>query len=90
MNPDSTVAASTNNEVFIVNILDIKKNEKAPAKLISQSKGNNNQPVYSPDGNYIAFTSMVVPGHESDQAFLILYDRNTGELKTLRRTLTGQ
>jgi dipeptidyl aminopeptidase/acylaminoacyl peptidase len=85
MNPDSTVAASTNNEVFIVNILDIKKNEKAPAKLISQSKGNNNQPVYSPDGNYIAFTSMVVPGHESDQAFLILYDRNTGELKNLTK-----
>jgi dipeptidyl aminopeptidase/acylaminoacyl peptidase len=85
MNPNTTVATSTNNEVYIVNVSDIKKNEKAPAKLISQSKGNDCQPVYSPDGNYIAFASMTAPGHESDQAFLTLYDRKTGKLKNLTK-----
>jgi len=87
MNPNTTVAASTNNEIYIVDISGIKQNEKAPSKLISQSKGNNNQPVYSPDGNYIAFTSMLVPGHESDQAFIILYDRKTGNLKYITKSL---
>ena len=48
MNPNSVVAASTNNEVYIVNVSDIKKDEKAPAKLISQSKGNDCQPVIHP------------------------------------------
>jgi dipeptidyl aminopeptidase/acylaminoacyl peptidase len=87
MNPNSVVATSTNNEVYIVNISDLKKNEKPPAKLISQSKGVDCQPVYSPDGKYIAFTSMLVPGHESDQAFLMLYDRNSGKLKNLTKSL---
>jgi len=87
MNPNTTVATSTNNSVYTVKISDIKNDEKAPADLISQSKGNNNQPVYSPDGNYLAFTSMTVPGHESDQAFIMLYDRKTGKLKNLTKSL---
>ncbi|MFZ0453691.1 MAG: S9 family peptidase [Ignavibacteriaceae bacterium] len=83
MNPDTVVAASTNNEIYIVKVADIKKDEKAPAEKISESKGNDNQPVYSPDGKYIAFTSMLVPGHESAQSYLVLYDRTSGKLKNL-------
>ena len=83
MNPDTVVATSTNNEIYVVKVEDIKKDEKAPAKKISVSKGNDNQPVYSPDGKYIAFTSMLVPGHESAQSFLVLYDRSSGKLKNL-------
>ncbi len=85
MNPDTVVATSTNNEVYTVNLADVKPNEKAPATKISVSKGVDNQPVYSPDGKYIAFTSMLVPGHESDQLFLMLYNRKTGKLKNLTR-----
>ncbi|MGB8321031.1 MAG: S9 family peptidase [Ignavibacteriaceae bacterium] len=83
MNPDTVVAASTNNEIYIVKVADIKKDEKAPAEKISESKGNDNQPVYSPDGKYIALTSMLVPGHESAQSYLVLYDRTSGKLKNL-------
>ena len=85
MNPDTVVATSTNNEVYVVKVADIKKDEKAPAKKISESKGNDNQPVYSPDGKYIAFTSMLVPGHESAQSYLVLYDRANGKLKNLTK-----
>ncbi len=85
MNPNSVVANSTNNEVYVVNIADIKKNEKAPMKKISVSKGDDCQPVYSPDGKYIAFASMLIPGHESDQSYLVLYDRATGKLKNLTK-----
>jgi len=85
MNPDTVVAASTNNEIYIVEVADIKKDEKAAAKKISESKGNDNQPVYSPDGKYIAFTSMLVPGHESAQSYLVLYDRSGGRLKNLTK-----
>ena len=85
MNPDTVVATSTNNEIYIVKVSEIKKDEKTPAKKISESKGNDNQPVYSPDGKYIAFTSMLVPGHESAQSYLILYDRANGKLKNLTK-----
>ncbi len=85
MNPNSVVANSTNNEVYIVNLTDLKKDEKAPMKKISESKGVDCQPVYSPDGKYIAFSSMLVPGHESDQSYLVLYNRSTGKLKNLTK-----
>ena len=85
MNPDTVVATSTNNEVFTAQLSAVKTNEKAPTKKISESDGVNNQPFYSPDGKYIAFTSMLVPGHESDQLFLVLYNRVTGKLENLTR-----
>ncbi len=87
MNPNEVVATSTNNEIYTVNIADVKSNEKVPAKKISKSMGVDNQPVYSPDGKYIAFCSMLVPGHESDQQFLFLYDRAAGSLKNLTKGL---
>ncbi len=83
MNPNSVVANSTNNDVFTVNMNDVKADSKIPAKKISVSLGNDNQPVYSPDGKYIAFASMLVPGHESDKQCLVLYDRASGKLKNL-------
>ena len=87
MNPNSVVANSTNNEIYVVDLSKVKKDAKVPAKKISVSKGVDNQPVYSPDGKYIAFTSMLVPGHESDQAFLFLYDRSTGKMKNMTKSL---
>ncbi|MHB1686945.1 MAG: dipeptidyl-peptidase 5 [Ignavibacteriaceae bacterium] len=83
MNPNPVVANSTNNDVFTVNMNDVKADSKIPAKKISVSLGNDNEPVYSPDGKFIAFASMLVPGHESDKQCLVLYDRATGKLKNL-------
>ncbi len=83
MNPNTVVANSTNNDIFTVSINDVKPDSKIPAKKISASPGNDNEPVYSPDGKYIAFASMLVPGHESDKQCLVLYDRSTGKINNL-------
>ncbi len=82
MNTDKDLATSTNNDVFIIN-------EKSPGqyKKISVSGGNDNGPVYSPDGKYIAFHSMARAGFESDKQTLMLYNRTSGELKNVTEKL---
>jgi len=78
MNPDNVVATSTNNEIFILKLADIQKEKPTPFKKISESKGNDCQPVYSPNGNFIAYTSMERAGFEADKSRLMLYNRKTG------------
>ena len=82
MNTDKDLATSTNNDVFIVNI-----KEPGNYKKISVSGGNDNGPVYSPDGKYIAFHSMARAGFEADKQTLILFNRTTGELKNVTEKL---
>ncbi len=83
MNPDTLVAASTNNEIYSIELKDVNDNSAAPLKKISVSKGNDNQPVYSPDGKYLAYVSMKQAGHESDQQNLVLYNRSSGDSKII-------
>ncbi|PKK84386.1 MAG: S9 family peptidase [candidate division Zixibacteria bacterium HGW-Zixibacteria-1] len=77
MNCDSIPALSTNNDLFIVPSVG---GEPAP---ITDNKGQDNNPVYSPDGKYIAYLSQARAGYESDQEELILYDRKSGERMNL-------
>ncbi len=58
-------------------------NSPKTPKLISTSKGVDCQPVYSPDGNWLAWTSMKRAGFEADKKDLILFNRKTGEMKNL-------
>lgn len=83
LNEDEFLATSTNNDVFVVSLDDVKKGEPAPRKKISTSGGVDNTPVYSPDGKYIAFLSMERAGFEADKKRLMLYDRESGEMKNL-------
>ena len=87
MNPDTMVSISTNNEIYLIELKDVMDNSAAPLRKISESKGNDNQPVYSPDGKYIAFVSMKEAGHESDQQNLVLYNRSSGESKIISKGL---
>ncbi len=68
-NTDRMVAVSTNNDLFTVSINGIG------AKRITTNESNDNQPLYSPDGRYIAYRAQFIPGFESDRSRLMLYDR---------------
>lgn len=83
MNPDKNLAVSTNNEIYICSIEDLKKGDRRLYTKISSGLGNDNQPVYSPDGKYIAFVSMERPRFEADKLRIMLYDRKTGNIKSL-------
>ena len=76
-NIDEVEATSTNNEIFIVPMAG------GTPKKISTSPGNDNTPVYSPDGKHIAWRSMARAGFEADKQSLILYDRTFGKSRDL-------
>jgi len=78
LNPEFTLATSTNIEIYLLSL-----NSPEAPKLISTSKGVDCQPVYSPNGEWLAWTSMKRAGYESDKKDLILFNRKTGEVKNL-------
>ena len=73
-NTDPNVAVSTNNDIYVVPVAG------GAAKKITDNPANDCQPVYSPDGKYIAYRAMKRPGFESDQNQIVLYDRANGKL----------
>jgi dipeptidyl aminopeptidase/acylaminoacyl peptidase len=81
MNETNHVEVSTNNDIFTIKLSDIKWNESNTFTKISAGKGNDNQPVYSPDGKYIAYCSMERAGFEADRQRIMLYDRKSGLAK---------
>jgi len=83
MNESNFLATSTNNDIFLMNLSEIKENEPTPYEKISQSDGNDIQPVFSPDGKYIAYCSMERAGFEADKQRIMLYNRITSETTNL-------
>lgn len=82
LNPEFSTAISTNLEIYLLSL----SSESAP-KLISISKGVDCQPVYSPNGKWLAWTSMKRAGFEADKKDIILFERKTGRLKKLTEEL---
>jgi dipeptidyl aminopeptidase/acylaminoacyl peptidase len=76
-NIDEIEGVSTNNEVFIIPIAG------GTPKKISNSPGSDSTPLYSPDGKWIAWRMQVRNGYESDRFRLVIYNRQTGEIKNL-------
>jgi dipeptidyl aminopeptidase/acylaminoacyl peptidase len=74
-NVDEVEATSTNNEIFIVPMAG------GTAKEISTSPGNDSTPVYSPDGNSLAWRSMARAGFEADKESLLIFDRKSGQTR---------
>src|SRR5256714_1594203 len=70
---DEIEATSTNNEIFLA------PTAGGTPKKISTSPGNDNTPVYSPDGEHIAWRSMARSGFEADKESLILYQRKLAQ-----------
>lgn len=71
-------AIHTNADIFTI---DIATREKRC--VTCDNKGFDTQPLYSPDGRYLAYLSMERAGYESDKLRVFLMDRKSGEKKDL-------
>jgi dipeptidyl aminopeptidase/acylaminoacyl peptidase len=78
-NTDRVEAVSTNSDLWIVPA------SGGTAKRITANPAYDGSPLYSPDGKYIAYRAQRRPGFESDRFELLVYDRASGE----SRSLTG-
>ena len=77
-NRDCHQEASTNCDLWTVSVTG------GEAKcLTKENPAWDGQPLYSPDGRYIAYRFQRTPGYESDRFILGLYDRKTGQKRVL-------
>jgi dipeptidyl aminopeptidase/acylaminoacyl peptidase len=74
---DKVEATSTNGDLFLV------PETGGEAKRITNNPGFDGNPVYSPDGRYIAYHAQLTPGYEADRWRVMLYDRQTGKSENL-------
>jgi dipeptidyl aminopeptidase/acylaminoacyl peptidase len=81
MNADPVPAASTNSDLYVVNI---KGGD--PVKITS-TPGADSNPRYSPDGKYLAWRAQFRAGYESDRWRLLVLERKTGKLSNLTESL---
>ena len=73
-------ARSTDSDIYLY-YLDTGRT----INITEENKGYDKYPVFSPDGNFLAWQSMETPGYESDKARLFLYNMNTGVKTYLTR-----
>jgi dipeptidyl aminopeptidase/acylaminoacyl peptidase len=88
LNNDKVPAASTNNDIYTIDVTqhDAQGTESIKGwspKKISTSPGSDDGPAYSPDGKFLAFRSQARAGYESDRFRLMLYDREAKSTKEL-------
>lgn len=67
-------AESTNSDLYLYNI-----ETKETTNITDGMMGYDTNPLYSPDGNYVAWLSMERDGYESDKNRIFILDRKTGE-----------
>lgn len=68
---DKMEAISTNGDLFTVPLAG------GEPKRITKNPGFDGNPVYSPDGNFIAYHAQLTAGYEADRWQVMLYDRKT-------------
>ena len=73
-------AISTNGDLFLVPV------SGGDAKRITTQPGFDGNPVYSPDGKYIAYHAQLTTGYEADRWRVMLYDRAAGKSENLTET----
>jgi len=77
---DKMEAISTNADLFTVPVAG------GEPKRITTQAGFDGNPVYSPDGKFIAYHAQLVPGYEADRWRVMLYDRASGRIENLTET----
>jgi dipeptidyl aminopeptidase/acylaminoacyl peptidase len=78
---DKMEAISTNADLFLVPVAG-----GAEPKRITTNPGFDGNPVYSPDGKYIAYHAQLTAQYESDRWRVMLYDRQSGKNENLTET----
>ncbi|HEX8177755.1 MAG TPA: S9 family peptidase [Pyrinomonadaceae bacterium] len=81
-NTDKVEATSTNGDLFIVPVTGGE-----PQRITGRNLGADLSPVYSPDGRFIAYRSQGRAGFESDRWQLMLFDRKSGQSRSLTESL---
>ena len=74
---DKMEAISTNGDLFTVPVAG------GEIKRITAQPGFDGEPVYSPDGRYIAYHAQLTPEYESDRWRVMLYDRQSAKNENL-------
>lgn len=74
---DKVEAISTNGDLFLVPVTG------AEPKRITTQPGFDGNPVYSPDGRYIAYHAQLTAEYEADKWRVTLYDRKAGKSENL-------
>ncbi|MDA3891670.1 MAG: S9 family peptidase [Salinivirgaceae bacterium] len=67
-------AVSTNSDIYLYDI-----ETKETKNITKDNKGYDKYPVFSPDGNKIAWMSMETPGYEADKERLMVLDLASGK-----------
>jgi dipeptidyl aminopeptidase/acylaminoacyl peptidase len=80
-NLDPRPETSTNSDLFLLGL----DGKAEPVNITADNKAFDGDPLYSPDGRWIAFRCQSVPGYESDCLRVAIYDR----AKKTIRVLTG-
>ena len=75
--PDKMEAISTNGELFLVPVAG------GEPKKITTNPGFDGNPVYSPDGQFIAYHAQLTAGYEADRWRVMLFDRKSGKIENL-------
>ncbi len=73
-NHDKNEAETTNKDLFVVSVKG-----KTTKNITSKNKAYDGDPLYSPDGKYIAYRMQRIPKYESDRFLLVIYNRKTGD-----------
>jgi len=69
-----------------VNVYTVSVSGGSPTIITAASKGADQNPVYSPDGKFIALASQARAGFESDRWRLMIYDRSAKAMRELLPT----
>ncbi|HEX8098378.1 MAG TPA: S9 family peptidase [Pyrinomonadaceae bacterium] len=81
-NTDKVEAVSTNSDIFIVAVTGGEAR-----RITGNNQGADSSPLYSPDGRYLAYRSQSRAGYESDRWRIMLYDRQSGQSRSLTEQL---
>src|SRR3989441_6968865 len=77
---DKMEAISTNADLFVVPV------SGGETKRITTQPGFDGNPVYSPDGKFIAYHAQLAAGYEADRWSVLLYERAAGRIENLSET----